>query len=60
VLLVVSQKNKLVERATGNLQTVTAVSANYLNVYDILNADVIVFEQAALTTATEWLSKETK
>jgi large subunit ribosomal protein L4 len=59
VLLAVSQKDDLVERATGNLQSVKAVHANYLNVFDILNADVIVFDQKALDAVTQWLGSET-
>src|SRR5688572_6593184 len=42
VLLVVSVKDELVERAVHNLQNVKAVQANYLNVYDIMNADTLV------------------
>lgn len=60
VLLIVTEKNELVDRATGNLQHVKAIAANYLNVYDIMNADSIVLEQSALDTIVEWLGKETK
>ena len=60
VLLVVSLKDELVERATRNLSDVKAVSANYLNVYDVLNADTIVFSKKALDSVTERLSKENK
>lgn len=55
VLLVVSDKDDLVERATRNLPNVVAVSAKYLNVYDILNADQIVISQKALDAIHEWL-----
>ncbi len=55
VLIVVSVKDNLVERATRNLPNVKAVQATYLNVYDILNADNIVISQKALTTISEWL-----
>lgn len=54
-LLVVSQKDELVERATRNLKDVKAVSAKYLNVYDVLNADTIVVSQKALEAVSEWL-----
>ncbi len=55
VLLVVSLKDSLVERATRNLPNVKAVAANYLSVYDILNADHIVISQKALTIINDWL-----
>jgi len=55
VLLAVSQKDALVERATRNLQQVKAVDARYLNVYDILNADSIVLSKKALDIVTKWL-----
>lgn len=55
VLLVVNNKSDLVERATRNLQGLVLTSAKYLNVYDILNADTVVFEQPALDIVSEWL-----
>lgn len=55
VLLVVSLKDALVERATNNVQGVKAVSANYLNVYDLLNSDTIVITAKSLEVVNEWL-----
>lgn len=55
VLLVVNSKNDLLARATRNLSSVTLTTAKYLNVYDLLNADTIVFEQPALDAVSEWL-----
>ena len=55
VLLVVSEKDDLVKRATGNIPNVTSVSAKYLNVYDILNADRIVISQKAIDIIHDWL-----
>ncbi len=55
VLLVVSLKDDLVERATSNLSKVKAVDARYLNVYDILNADTIVMSQKSLAIVGDWL-----
>jgi large subunit ribosomal protein L4 len=55
ILLVVSLKDSLVERATGNLSDVKAVNAKYLNVFDLLNADTIIFSQKALVMVAEWL-----
>ncbi|HSX44748.1 MAG TPA: 50S ribosomal protein L4 [Candidatus Saccharimonadales bacterium] len=57
VLIVVSVKNELVERATRNLSNVKAVQAKYLNVYDILNADQIIISQKALGIISEWLGQ---
>ena len=61
-LLVVSQKDSLVERATNNLPEVKAVQANYLNVYDIMNAHSIVISKKSLDLVNEWLkpAKESK
>jgi large subunit ribosomal protein L4 len=47
-LLVVDNKNDLLIRATDNLGDVKLVSAKYLNVYDVLNADSIVVTNPAL------------
>lgn len=58
VLIVVSQKDELVERATRNLPNVKAVHANYLNVYDVINADCIVMSQKALAAVNEWLGSK--
>ncbi len=60
VLLVVDQKDALVERATRNLTGVKAVPADYLNVYDLLNSDHIVMSQKALEIVHEWLGKASK
>jgi large subunit ribosomal protein L4 len=57
VLVVVSQKDDLVERATRNLSNVLAVQANYLNVFDVSNADVIVISRKALDLVDEWLGQ---
>ena len=55
VLLVLDHKDDMVERATGNLRQVKAVQANYLNVYDIMNADTIVLSTKSLDIINEWL-----
>lgn len=56
VLIVVSQKTPELERAARNIPGVKVVSATYVNVYDSLNADRIIFTQPALTATTNWLS----
>lgn len=57
-LIVVADKSPEMLRATSNIQQVRLVRATYLNVFDILNADHIVIENAALPVITEWLAKE--
>jgi large subunit ribosomal protein L4 len=58
ILLVVENKDALVTRATNNLQNVKVVQATYLNVFDILNSDVIVATQKSLAVVSEWLAKK--
>lgn len=60
VVIAVDNKTPELIRAAKNLGTVKIVHAKYINVYDILNADKVVFTGAALKTTTEWLSKEAK
>lgn len=55
VLIVVANKNETVARAAQNMSDVTYVQAQYLNVYDILNADAVVIEKEALTVIDAWL-----
>lgn len=59
VLLVVSLKDELVERATRNIAGLKTVQAAYLNVFDIMNADVIIISQKALKIISEWLAETT-
>ncbi len=56
VLLVVSEKDDLVRRATRNVAQIKAVQANYLNVVDILNADVIFMSSKAVDMIENWLA----
>lgn len=62
ILLVVDKKDELITRSVKNLGNVTVVSAMYLNVYAIMNADSIVIEAKALDAIHGWLgnSKEDK
>lgn len=55
VLLVASEKTPELLRSTANLRNVLVVSAKYLSVYHILNADSIVFSPKSLDIVTEWL-----
>ncbi len=60
VLLVVSDKDALVERATNNLSNVVVAQAMYLNVFNIMNADNIVITVKALEIVQNWLTKDAK
>lgn len=60
VLLVVTAKNEISERASRNIPKVKTVSAKYLSVYDVLNADSIVVEQKSLNIINDWLGKSSK
>jgi len=55
ILLVVDTKSTENTRAVNNLKDTKIVSARYLNVYDILNADSIVVTSKALSSIQEWL-----
>ena len=60
VLLVVAEKTPEIIRSTNNIANVKLVRATYLNVFDIMNADAIVFDAAALKVAEQWLIGEEK
>jgi large subunit ribosomal protein L4 len=60
VLLVVDQKGDELKRACQNIQNLTLVSGHYVNVYDVLNADKIIFTHAALQQTTERLKTAPK
>lgn len=60
VLAVAAEKTPEVLRSTNNLPNVKLVRATYLNVFDIMNADAIVFSEAGLKAAEKWLIGEEK
>jgi large subunit ribosomal protein L4 len=55
VVCVVDKKDPASELATRNIQKLQVVGAKNLNVYDILNADSIIFSKDALSIVSEWL-----
>lgn len=55
ILLVVSEKDDLVERATRNIPNLKVVQARYLNVFDVLNADSIILSSKSIDIIAEWL-----
>ncbi len=60
VLAVAAEKTPEILRSTNNLPNVKLVRATYLNVFDIMNADAIVFSAAALKETERWLLGEEK
>ncbi len=57
-LIVVDEKTPQLIRATNNVQNVILVSATYLSVYHILNADHIVLSTKSVPVIKSWLVKE--
>lgn len=56
VLILVETKTPELILSARNLPNVKLGNVRYLNVYDILNADHVVFSQAALQALTPWLA----
>ncbi len=55
VLAVIKEKTPMAVRATNNLPNVKLVRSTYLNVFDILNADAILFGNESLKATENWL-----
>lgn len=55
VVLVVPEKTDLIVRATRNIAGLEVVTATYLNVFTIMNADHLVFTAPALEAVKNWL-----
>jgi large subunit ribosomal protein L4 len=55
ILLVVSEKDEMVIRATNNVANLKVVRPTYLNVFDILNADKVVITEKSLPIIKDWL-----
>ena len=56
VLIVVENKDAMIERATRNVQNVKVVQATYLNVFDIMNHDWIVITPKSVEAIKNWLA----
>jgi len=52
-LVVIAERNPVVSKSARNLGSVKLISAQYLNIEDIMNADHIVFFQDAIVKAEE-------
>lgn len=55
VLAVTSEKTDELLRSTDNLANVKLVRATYLNVFDIMNADAVLFDTKSLKDVEAWL-----
>jgi large subunit ribosomal protein L4 len=60
VLVAVDAKTPELIRASKNVPNVELLSAKYLSVYHILNADHIVLTPKAVAVVNEWLGKKDK
>jgi large subunit ribosomal protein L4 len=60
ILLVLDTKDAATDRAVNNLPKTKLVIANYLNVFDIMNADTIVVTEKALEVINGWLAPSRK
>lgn len=58
-LVVVENKTDELVRASSNLGDVKLVQAKYVNVFDVLNADSVIFTNASLDIVSDWLGSET-
>lgn len=57
-LVIVADKTAEAVRATTNLKNVKLIQAQYVNVFDALNADSIVITSEALTAVSNWLGEK--
>lgn len=55
ILLICDQQSPMLLRAAGNIPHTIVSRATYLNVYNILNADHLLFEPTAITAVENWL-----
>ena len=58
ILLVVEHKDPVVGRSIANLSDVKEVQAQYLNVFDLLNADQVIVTADALKVIETWLGED--
>jgi large subunit ribosomal protein L4 len=56
IVVVVTEKTPELIRAAANLVDVKLVSATYVNVYDVMNADTIVLTSDAVKAVEAWLT----
>ncbi len=58
ILLIVPEKTDMIMRATNNVEGLTVVNAQYLNVYTIMNADHLIFAGESLEIVKSWLGEK--
>lgn len=58
VLIVVSEINDEILRATNNLVGVNVINCNYLNVFDVINSDIILISNESLEKIHTWLGEK--
>ncbi len=58
VLVVVEKKDEKLIKSTRNLPGLVVSRANYLNVYNVLNADKLVVTSASLKLISDWLAPQ--
>ncbi len=58
IVFVVAEKTPMIMRATGNVAGLEVVSANYLNVFTVMNADHLLFTTDALGVVKGWLGEK--
>jgi large subunit ribosomal protein L4 len=57
ILLVIDAQNDLLDRATRNVAGLEVVTAKYLNVFNVMNADHLLFTNSALAIVKDWLGE---
>lgn len=55
ILIVLSKKDDNTIRATRNVPNLEIVQSKYLNVFNVLNADTIIFDKESLEIVHQWL-----
>jgi large subunit ribosomal protein L4 len=58
IVLAVDEKTQIIDRATRNVEGLHTVSAQYFNVFTILNADAIIITQKSLPVISAWLGEK--
>ncbi len=57
ILMVTDNKTDDLVRATSNLSMVKLIQSNYLNTYDVVNADFLLITSAGIDGITKWLGE---
>ncbi|HSX15039.1 MAG TPA: 50S ribosomal protein L4 [Candidatus Saccharimonadales bacterium] len=60
VLVVADDKTAKLDQALRNIPGVTLVQANYLNVFDVMNADSLIMTKKAIELIEQWLGEKAK